>query len=67
MAAATPIASLTKGTRTALLFVLFHQRVCGPLANSLFHDAPPKPPRHCPKSKPPIIKPTAPSTRSSNS
>jgi hypothetical protein len=25
-----------KGTRTALLFVLFHQRVCGPLANSLF-------------------------------
>jgi hypothetical protein len=21
----------------ALLFVLFHQRVCGPLANSLFH------------------------------
>lgn len=26
-----------KGTRVALLFVLFHQRVCGPLANSLFH------------------------------
>jgi len=26
-----------KGTRAALLFVLFHQRVCGPLANSLFH------------------------------
>jgi hypothetical protein len=25
-----------KGTRAALLFVLFHQRVCGPLANSLF-------------------------------
>jgi hypothetical protein len=25
-----------KGTRVALLFVLFHQRVCGPLANSLF-------------------------------
>jgi hypothetical protein len=29
-----------KGTRTALLFVLFHQRVCGPLANSLFHYRP---------------------------
>jgi hypothetical protein len=25
-----------KGTRTALLFVLFHQRVCGPLTHSLF-------------------------------
>jgi hypothetical protein len=24
----------------ALLFVLFHQRVCGPLANSLFNQAP---------------------------
>jgi hypothetical protein len=29
-----------KGTRTALLFVLFHQRVCGPLANSLFQRRP---------------------------
>jgi hypothetical protein len=29
-----------QGTRTALLFVLFHQRVCGPLANSLFHQRP---------------------------
>jgi hypothetical protein len=28
------------GTRAALLFVLFHQRVCGPLANSLFHRRP---------------------------
>ena len=27
-----------KGTRVALLFVLFHKRVCGPLANSLFHN-----------------------------
>jgi len=26
-----------KGTRVALLFVLFHKRLCGPLANSLFH------------------------------
>jgi len=29
-----------KGNRVALLFVLFHQRVCGPLANSLFHRRP---------------------------
>jgi hypothetical protein len=29
-----------KGTRTALLFVLFHQRVCGPLANNLFQRRP---------------------------
>ena len=29
-----------QGTRAALLFVLFHQRVCGPLANSLFHRRP---------------------------
>ena len=29
-----------KRTRAALLFVLFHQRVCGPLANSLFQRRP---------------------------
>ena len=29
-----------KGAKAALLFVLFHQRVCGPLANSLFHHRP---------------------------
>ena len=29
-----------KGTRVALMFVLFHQRVCGPLSNSLFHHPP---------------------------
>jgi len=29
-----------KGTRTALLFVLFHRPVCGPLANSLFQRCP---------------------------
>ena len=36
-----------KGIRVAALFVLFHQRVCGPRANSLFHHRPqptPKPP-----------------------
>jgi hypothetical protein len=29
-----------KGTRVAAMFVLFHKRVCGPLANSLFHHRP---------------------------
>jgi hypothetical protein len=29
-----------KGTRITLMFVLFHQRVCGPLANSLFQHRP---------------------------
>jgi hypothetical protein len=29
-----------KGLRVALLFLLFHQRLCGPLANSLFHHRP---------------------------
>jgi hypothetical protein len=31
-----------KGNKVALLFVLFHTRVCGPLANSLF-NRPPEP------------------------
>jgi hypothetical protein len=29
-----------KGIKVALMFVLFHQRVCGPLSNSLFHHQP---------------------------
>ena len=29
-----------KGTRVALMFVLFHKQLCGPLANSLFHHQP---------------------------
>ena len=29
-----------KGTKVSLMFVLFHKRVCGPLANSLFHHKP---------------------------
>ena len=29
-----------KGNKVALLFVLFHKRVCGPLANSLFNSPP---------------------------
>jgi len=29
-----------KGARVAATFVLFHKRICGPLANSLFHHPP---------------------------
>jgi hypothetical protein len=29
-----------KGKKVAAMFVLFHQRICGPLANSLFHHRP---------------------------
>jgi hypothetical protein len=29
-----------KGVKAALMFILFHKRVCGPLANSLFHHPP---------------------------
>jgi len=29
-----------KGTKVALLFILFHKQLCGPLANSLFHRQP---------------------------
>jgi len=29
-----------KGIRTAAMFILFQKRVCGPLANSLFHHRP---------------------------
>lgn len=38
-----------KGVKVALIFILFHQRVCGPLANGLFHHQPD--PTHRPKSK----------------
>jgi hypothetical protein len=34
-----------KGIRTGAMFILFHKRVCGPLANSLFH--------HRPENRPP--------------
>ena len=34
-----------KGNKVALLFVLFHKRVCGPLANSLFNHAPQSEPK----------------------
>jgi len=31
-----------KGTKAALMFILFHKRICGPLANSLFQHRPDK-------------------------
>jgi hypothetical protein len=39
----------SKGFQVALLFLFFHKRVCGPLANSRFHHQPD--PDHRPKSK----------------
>ena len=39
----------TKGIQVALLFLFFHKRLCGPLANSRFHHQPD--PAHCPDSK----------------
>jgi len=38
-----------KGIEVALLFLFFHKRLCGPLANSRFHHAPD--PAHAPDSK----------------
>ena len=39
----------TKGVQVALLFLFFHKRLCGPLANSCFHHQPD--PDHRPDSK----------------
>ena len=39
----------TKGVQVALLFLLFHKRLCGPLANSRFHHQPAA--EHKPNSK----------------
>jgi hypothetical protein len=38
-----------KGVQVALLFLFFHKRLCGPLANSRFHHRPD--PAHRPNSK----------------
>ena len=48
-APATPIVSPPKAFRVALLFLFFHKRLCGPLANSRFHHRPD--PQHPPASK----------------
>jgi hypothetical protein len=39
----------TKGVQVALLFMFFHKRLCGPLANSCFHNRPV--PNHRPQGK----------------
>ncbi len=39
----------SKGVRVAILFLFFHKRLCGPLANSLFHHRPDA--AHRPNSK----------------
>ena len=39
----------SKGVQVALLFLFFHKRLCGPLANSRFHHRPD--PRHRPNSR----------------
>jgi len=39
----------SKGAQVALLFLFFHKRLCGPLANSRFHHKPD--PAHRPDSK----------------
>jgi hypothetical protein len=38
-----------KGIQVALLFLFFHKRLCGPLANSRFHHQPD--PGHRPNTK----------------
>ena len=49
MAPAMPTKLTTKGVQIALLFLFFHKRLCGPLANSRFHHQPD--PAHRPNSK----------------
>ena len=44
-------------TTAALLFLLFHKRLCGPLANSRFHHKPD--PKLSPKSKLEVAYPKA--------
>jgi hypothetical protein len=39
----------SKGIQVALLFLFFHKRLCGPLANSRFHHHPD--PQHRPNSR----------------
>ena len=49
-----------QGNKVALMFILFHKRVCGPLANSLFHHRPDEISSLTARSKPPIIRPITP-------
>jgi len=41
-----------KGIKAALILILFHKRVCGPLANSLFHHWPDETLKPTARSKP---------------
>jgi hypothetical protein len=50
-----------KGFQVALLFLLFHKRLCGPLANSRFHHRPdfqhrPDSPNHASEYQPHVVK-----------
>jgi hypothetical protein len=56
-----------KGNKVALLFVLFHKRVCGPLANSLFNRPPEPTTPPATKIEAGIAKRTGPSNTSLNS
>ena len=50
-----------KGVKVAAMFVLFHKRVCGPLANTLFHHRPTKArPRRQNRSRVPQSRPRDP-------
>jgi len=54
-----------KGRKVAAMFVLFHQRVCGPLANTLFHHQTRNPGRPA-RLKRRITRPTQPFRSSSS-
>lgn len=55
-----------KGAKAALMFILFHKRLCGPLANSLFHHRPDEALQRPPaRSKLLTTRPTMPSKTSS--
>jgi hypothetical protein len=46
-----------RGTKVALLFILFHKQLCGPLANSLFHHQTAAAPRPNSKLETAFLKP----------
>ena len=54
-----------KGLQVALLFLFFHKRLCGPLANSRFHINPTRRTAPTANSKPLTTRPTRPSKTSS--
>ena len=51
--------------KAGVLFLFFHKRLCGPLANSRFHHRPDRNTVQTAGSKPPITAPTPPSNASS--